>query len=109
MTTVSVKDKCLILFHSNTKLRDQFLFSGDSLFCMDKGDSRFQPMCCHYLSDLPCDADIQLGAQECQSPFGTYEFSIPIDKELACDSSTVTDQNCKDFDVRVFKSCTFIK
>ncbi|KAJ7375658.1 hypothetical protein OS493_039784, partial [Desmophyllum pertusum] len=65
--------------------------NGASLFCMDKGDSRFQPMCCHYLSDLPCDADIQLGAQECQSPY-------QLTKTLACDSSTVTDQNCKDFD-----------
>ena len=76
---------------------------------MDKGDRRFQPMCCHYLSDLPCDANIQLGALECQSPFGTYELSIPIDKTLACDDYKVTHQNCKDFDVRVFKSCTVIK
>ncbi|KAJ7391132.1 hypothetical protein OS493_020157 [Desmophyllum pertusum] len=57
-----------------------------------KATVAFNRCAVHYLSDLPCDADIQLGAQECQSPFGTYEFSIPIDKTLACDSSTVTDQ-----------------
>ncbi|KAJ7388774.1 hypothetical protein OS493_035740 [Desmophyllum pertusum] len=72
--------------------------NGAFLFCMDKGDRRFQPMCCHYLSDLPCDANIQLGALECQRTFGTYELSIPIDKTLACDDYKVTHQNCKDFD-----------
>lgn len=78
-----------------------FLLSEDSLFCMERGDNRFQPMCCHYLSDSPCD-DKLLGAEECRSPFGTYEISIPIDKKFPCKGKTsrITDENCKDFDVR---------
>lgn len=68
---------------------------------MEKDDGRFQPMCCHYLSDSPCN-DQLLGAVECQSPFGTYELSIPVDKNAPCKESSIkiTDANCKDFDVR---------
>ena len=74
--------------------------SGDSLFCMEEDDFRLQPMCCHYLSDSPCN-DILLGAEECTSPFGTYEISMPIDENAPCQasSSQITDKNCKDFDV----------
>ena len=74
----------------------------DSLFCMGDDDDRWQPMCCHYLSDAPC-ADPLLGAEECRSPFGTYELNIPIDEEASCDAedSGITDKNCKDFDVRI--------
>ncbi|CAH3128101.1 unnamed protein product [Pocillopora meandrina] len=75
----------------------------DSLFCMSKDDYRFQPMCCHYLSGSPCD-DTLLGAEECRSPFGTYEMTIPIDSETSCTASgsRITDANCKDFDRSVF-------
>ncbi len=74
--------------------------SGDSLFCMEKDDFRFQPMCCHYLSDSPCN-DVLLGAEECTSPFGTYQLSMPIDDKASCEpgNSPITDKNCKDFDV----------
>ena len=67
---------------------------------MGKDDNRFQPMCCHYLSGSPCD-DILLGAEECRSPFGTYEMTIPIDSKTPCEASgsRITDGNCKDFDV----------
>lgn len=68
---------------------------------MEKDDVRFQAMCCHsLLSGSPCQ-DILLGAEECQSPFGTYELTIPIDEEADCrpTSSQITDMNCKDFDV----------
>ncbi|XP_027037531.1 uncharacterized protein LOC113665987 [Pocillopora damicornis] len=70
---------------------------------MGKDDNRFQPMCCHYLSGSPCD-DILLGAEECRSPFGTYEMTIPIDSKTPCKASgsRITDGNCKDFDRSVF-------
>nr|XP_058965128.1 uncharacterized protein LOC131791762 [Pocillopora verrucosa] len=75
----------------------------DSLFCMGKDDNRFQPMCCHYLSGSPCD-DTLLGAEECRSPFGTYEMTIPIDSKTSCKASgsRITDGNCMDFDRSVF-------
>jgi len=44
--------------------------------------------------------DSLLGADECISPFGTYELKIPVDRSLACDASTITSANCKDLDVR---------
>ena len=67
---------------------------------MRKDDTRFEPMCCHFLSDSPCE-DALLEAEECKSPFGTYNISIPIDKTAPCtaSSSRITDKNCKDFDV----------
>lgn len=71
---------------------------------MDKSDdNRLKPMCCHYLSDLKCVGELQLGAEACKSLFGTYELSIPIDDTLDCKGSgdVVTDKNCKDFQVRV--------
>ena len=66
---------------------------------MEKDDIRLQPMCCHFLSDLPCD--ILLGAEECISPFGTYEISMPIDNNAPCEDADtkLTSKNCKDFDV----------
>lgn len=74
--------------------------SGDSLFCMEEDDNRFEPMCCHYLSGSPCN-DILLGAEECTSPFGTYELSMPIDDTIPCalNSSLITHKNCREFDV----------
>ena len=85
---------------NNTKYESTAIL-GDSLFCMEKDDFRLQPMCCHYLSDAPCN-DILLGAEECTSPFGTYQLSMPIDDQASCGSgdSPITDKNCKDFDVR---------
>ena len=70
---------------------------------MEKDDVRFQTMCCHYLSDSPCQ-DVLLGAEECQSPFGSYELSLPVDEDVDCRpySSQLTNKNCKDFDVSLF-------
>ncbi|KAL9982967.1 hypothetical protein ACROYT_G005082 [Oculina patagonica] len=75
----------------------------DSLFCMEEDDYRFQPMCCHYLSDAPC-SDVLLGAEECTSPFGTYQLSMPIDDQASCETgnSPITDKNCKDFDRSIY-------
>lgn len=72
---------------------------------MEKDDIRLQPMCCHFLSDLPCD--ILLGAEECISPFGTYEISMPIDNNAPCEDADtkLTSKNCKDFDVSFFVAC----
>ena len=68
-------------------------------FCMEDNDNRFQPMCCHYLNDAPCQ-DILLGAEECTSPFGTYNLSMPIDSAILCDSPpTITHKNCGGFNV----------
>lgn len=66
---------------------------------MGKNDERFQPMCCDFLSDSPCSTS--LGAEECKSPFGTYEISMPIDSKASCDPgfTRLTGGNCKDFDV----------
>ena len=74
--------------------------SGNSLFCMEKDDNRFQPVCSHYLSESPCE-DILLGAKECTSPFGTYNLTLPIDDNAPCKAggSKITDKNFKDFDV----------
>ena len=78
-------------------------FLEDSLFCLERDDVRFQAMCCHYLSDSPCQ-DVLLGAEECQSPFGSYELTIPVDEDVDCrpDGSQLTNKNCKDFDVSLF-------
>ncbi|XP_027053467.1 uncharacterized protein LOC113680632 [Pocillopora damicornis] len=75
----------------------------DSLYCLEKDDVRFQAMCCHYLSDSACQ-DVLLGAEECQSPFGSYELTIPVDEDVDCrpDSSQLTNKNCKDFDRSVY-------
>ncbi|XP_078358122.1 uncharacterized protein LOC144642894 isoform X1 [Oculina patagonica] len=77
--------------------------SSDSLFCMEENDYRFQPMCCHYLSDSSCN-DVLLGAEECTSPFGTYELSMPIDAKASCEPGDlpITDNNCKDFDRSIY-------
>lgn len=82
-----------------TKLTDPFTIAEDSVFCMEKDDIRLQPMCCHFLSNSSCD--ILLGAEECTSPFGTYEISMPIDRKAPCEGSDsrLTNKNCKDFDV----------
>ena len=57
-------------------------------------------MCCHYLSGDSCD-DALSGGNECQSPFGTYELTMPKDDQLICstESTQITNKNCKDFDV----------
>ena len=57
-------------------------------------------MCCHYLSGDSCE-DRLGGGNECQSPFGTYELTIPKDDQLICSTggAQITDKNCKDFDV----------
>ncbi|XP_028514531.1 uncharacterized protein LOC110237834 [Exaiptasia diaphana] len=72
-----------------------------SLFCMGKNDERFQPMCCHFLSDTPCD-DALLGAKECQSPFGTYTIDMPIDENAECGGSQIPDENCSTFDRSIY-------
>ena len=87
-----------------TEITDPVTISEDSLFCMEENDKRFRPMCCHFLSDSPCDVrsdDTRLGAEECTGPFGTYEISMPINDKSPCsvDDTKMTSKNCKDFDV----------
>ena len=67
---------------------------------MEEDDNRFEPMCCHYLRGSPCN-DILLGPEECTSPFGTYELSMPIDDIIPCalNSLLTTHKNCREFDV----------
>jgi len=43
--------------------------------------------------------DALLGEDECISPFGIYELKIPVNKNLACDDTKITNFNCKDLDV----------
>lgn len=78
---------------------------------MEEDDNRFEPMCCDYLSSSPCN-DILLGAEECTSPFGTYELSMPIDDTITCalNGSLITHKSCREFDVSFmfwFKNLTF--
>ena len=63
---------------------------------MTETDSRWTAMC--KMSEHHCGADL-LGVEECKSPFGLYELRIPVDKNLPCDDSVITDKNCKDLDV----------
>ena len=60
---------------------------------MNDDDYRWQPMCSNP------GKDAMSGANECISPFGMYDLSIPINKQLACDSSQMESENCKDLDV----------
>ncbi len=73
-------------------------FPENSYYCVDKEDSRFFPMCCHSLVEQ-CNEESQLGAEECQSLFGTYELSMPVDDTLDCKRTELSQANCKDFDV----------
>ena len=68
---------------------------------MNKDDSRWNEMCSHPLnpSGSTCQ-DKLLGMEECKSPFGIYELKIPVNKDLACENTGITDKNCKDLDVR---------
>ena len=74
---------------------------GDSIFCMGEDDKRLRPMCCHFLSDSPCN-DMFLGSKECQSPFTTYTIEMPKNKKAKCgeDSDKHVNRNCGGFDVR---------
>ncbi|KAL9956907.1 hypothetical protein ACROYT_G038462 [Oculina patagonica] len=76
-----------------------------SYYCVDKEDSRFEPMCCHSLVQQ-CKDESHLGAEECQSLFGTYELSMPVDPTLDCSSTEVRHANCKDFDRTMFTKMT---
>lgn len=78
-----------------------FPFSECLSFCMSKDDSRWNEMCSHPLnpSGSTCQ-DKLLGMEECKSPFGIYELKIPVNKDLACENTGITDKNCKDLDVR---------
>ena len=79
---------------------------------MNKDDSRWNEMCSHPLnpSGSTCQ-DKLLGMEECKSPFGIYELKIPVNKDLACENTGITDKNCKDLDVRnsVIRSFEFEK
>ena len=65
---------------------------------MKESDDRWEPMCSHPLSGGVC-ANEQLAAEECRSPFGTYEFTVPVDKNLDCDYAGFNNKNCRDLDV----------
>lgn len=67
---------------------------------MTEQDQRLTAMCCHPLSNSPCEKDALMGEEECRSVFGTYEISIPINPKLEC-GSTITYKNCKDLKVRM--------
>ena len=72
------------------------LWFSSGTYCITKDDSRWESMC----SDpTKAKADELLGADECVSPFGVYDLEIPVDRDLVCGSSGVTDKNCKDLDV----------
>ena len=43
--------------------------------------------------------DRLMGMGECKSPFGIYELKIPVDENLECDDSIITNTNCKNLDV----------
>ena len=87
-------------YNCNPNKRNQFSSTECSMFCITKDDSRWQPMCSNQLNNQgSCRKDSLLGMEECKSPFGTYELKIPVDKNLECDDTRMTDTNCKDFDV----------
>ncbi|XP_028517529.1 uncharacterized protein LOC110247684, partial [Exaiptasia diaphana] len=90
--TITNPDKC------EEQLRQGII---DSSFCMTKDDSRFESMCCHFLSGTPCD-DAQSGSAECQSLFGTYDMEIPINENAECGGSLLPDKNCKNFDRSIY-------
>ena len=70
------------------------------MFCMTKDDSRWQQMCIHPLNPGgTCNQDRLLGMEECKSPFGIYELKIPVDENMSCDNTGITNTNCKDLDV----------
>ena len=65
---------------------------------MEETDDRWQPMCSHPLSGGACASE-QYNAEECRSPFGTYELSVPVDQNLDCASYGFSNKNCRDLDV----------
>ncbi|XP_078344643.1 uncharacterized protein LOC144630195 isoform X2 [Oculina patagonica] len=75
----------------------------NSLFCMKESDDRWEPMCSHPLSGGVC-ANEQLAAEECRSPFGTYELTVPVDENLGCDYAGFNNKNCRDLDLARFNT-----
>ena len=58
-------------------------------------------MCCHYLSGMTCSEAIG-SREECSSPFGIYDLSMPIDSTIPCQTTTnpiITHENCQNFNV----------
>jgi len=86
--------------HRKHKQAKHFPVSLSESFCVTEDDFRWLPMCNHVLNKRGSHGkDSLLGTEECQSPFGIYELSIPVDKKLACGSEGIKDTNCKDLDV----------
>ncbi|KAJ7392017.1 hypothetical protein OS493_014953 [Desmophyllum pertusum] len=75
----------------------------NSLFCMKENDDRWQPMCSHPLSGATC-ASKQAASEECRSPFGTYEFAVPVDENLDCNNAGFNNKNCRDLDLTRFNT-----
>lgn len=74
---------------------------------MKENDDRWQPMCSHPLSGATC-ASKQAASEECRSPFGTYEFAVPVDENLDCNNAGFNNKNCRDLDVSnegISKTC----
>ena len=70
----------------------------ESHFCVEKDDTRLEPMCSHPLNG-PSVSGLMLGKDECTSPSGIYELQIPVNKTLPCTDTKMRDTNCKDLDV----------
>jgi len=46
-------------------------------------------------------ASQQYEAEECGSPFGTYELTVPVDENLDCYCTGFSNKNCRDLDVSI--------
>ncbi|XP_031565547.1 uncharacterized protein LOC116300761 [Actinia tenebrosa] len=72
-----------------------------SKFCVEKDDSRLEPMCSHSLNGASVNG-LMMGKDECTSPSGFYELKIPVDKTLSCTDTKMRNTNCKDLDLSKF-------
>ena len=89
---------------TNSKCEAIFL-SFSATYCVEEEDSRLTPMCNHPLNkEESGGTDTLLAMEECRSLFGSYELEIPVDEDLECDDTGVTNSNGKDLDVSKLES-----
>ncbi|XP_078358139.1 uncharacterized protein LOC144642907 isoform X2 [Oculina patagonica] len=83
--------------------RQKQMGNSDSLFCLEENDIRLTSMCCHYLSGTDC-TELSGSQEECSSPFGTYDISMPIDNTIACNDTNppITHENCQQFNRTIY-------